>query len=66
MAYNKGIGRAFANTDRRNTFYLFKNAQIAGAAGMAFMHGAQDGQKFMGVFMLGIFLAQDKLTLRSS
>lgn len=25
---------------------------------MAFMHGAQDGQKFMGVFMLGIFLAQ--------
>lgn len=24
---------------------------------MAFMHGAQDGQKFMGVFMLGIFLA---------
>ena len=25
---------------------------------MAFMHGAQDGQKFMGVFMLGIFLAR--------
>jgi len=24
---------------------------------MAYMHGAQDGQKFMGVFMLGIFLA---------
>ena len=23
---------------------------------MAFMHGAQDGQKFMGVFLLGIFL----------
>ncbi|NLX61511.1 MAG: inorganic phosphate transporter, partial [Tissierellia bacterium] len=23
-----------------------------------FMHGAQDGQKFMGVFMLGIFLAK--------
>ena len=31
---------------------------------MAFMHGAQDGQKFMGVFMLGIFLAngQDDVT----
>lgn len=28
----------------------------AGGAGMAFMHGAQDGQKFMGVFLLGIFL----------
>lgn len=25
---------------------------------MAFMHGAQDGQKFMGVFMLGMFLAK--------
>lgn len=24
---------------------------------MAFMHGAQDGQKFMGIFLLGIFLA---------
>ena len=27
---------------------------------MAFMHGAQDGQKFMGVFLLGVFLAQGK------
>lgn len=44
--------------DRRKTVGVFKNAQIAGGAGMAFMHGAQDGQKFMGVFMLGIFLAQ--------
>lgn len=54
---SKAIGRAFARVDRRKTFYLFKNAQIAGAAGMAFMHGAQDGQKFMGVFILGMFLA---------
>lgn len=43
--------------DRRKTNVFFKNAQIAGAGAMAFMHGAQDGQKFMGVFMLGIFLA---------
>lgn len=35
-------------------------AQIAGAAAMAFMHGAQDGQKFMGVFLLGLFLAGGK------
>ncbi|PKM84960.1 MAG: inorganic phosphate transporter [Firmicutes bacterium HGW-Firmicutes-11] len=54
----KGIGRFFRRVDRRKTYGLFKNAQIAGAAGMAFMHGAQDGQKFMGVFMLGIFLAR--------
>jgi PiT family inorganic phosphate transporter len=40
---------------RANSF--FQKAQIAGGAAMAFMHGAQDGQKFMGVFLLGIFLA---------
>lgn len=43
--------------DRRKTNDCFKYAQIVGAAGTAFMHGAQDGQKFMGVFLLGIFLA---------
>lgn len=45
------------NMDRRKTGTFFQGAQIAGAASMAFMHGAQDGQKFMGVFLLGIFLA---------
>ncbi len=44
--------------DRRKTFGFFQGAQITGAALMAFMHGAQDGQKFMGVFLLGIFLAK--------
>ena len=43
--------------DRRKTLGFFKGGQVAGGAMMAFMHGAQDGQKFMGVFMLGIFLA---------
>lgn len=42
--------------NRRKTVGFFKNAQIFGAAFMAFMHGAQDGQKFMSVFLLGIFL----------
>ncbi len=46
--------------DRRKTTTFFKNGQIVGAASMAFMHGAQDGQKFMGVFMLGVFLANGK------
>ncbi|GAB1476185.1 inorganic phosphate transporter [Bacillota bacterium] len=55
---SKATGKIFAGVDRSKTFYFFKNAQIGAAAGMAFMHGAQDGQKFMGVFMLGIFLAQ--------
>ncbi len=44
--------------DRRKTLGFFKGGQVAGGAAMAFMHGAQDGQKFMGVFMLGIFLVQ--------
>ncbi|NLP26796.1 MAG: inorganic phosphate transporter [Clostridiales bacterium] len=44
--------------DRRKTNKFFRSAQIGGGAAMAFMHGAQDGQKFMGVFMLGIFLSQ--------
>ena len=43
--------------DRRKTDSFFKGAQITGGAAMAFMHGAQDGQKFMGVFMLGSMLA---------
>jgi len=46
--------------NRRKVYNVFKYAQIAGGAGMAFMHGAQDGQKFMGVFMLGMFLAQGR------
>lgn len=54
----KLIERICKGFDRRKSFGIFKNAQIGGAAGMAFMHGAQDGQKFMGVFMLGMFLAQ--------
>lgn len=52
------IGSICRRMDRRKTTPFFKRAQIAGGAAMAFMHGAQDGQKFMGVFMLGIFLAK--------
>lgn len=48
----------FSGFNRRKTTVFFQYAQIFGSAGMAFMHGAQDGQKFMGVFMLGVFLAQ--------
>lgn len=51
------IAAVCRNMDRRRTTRFFGGAQIAGGATMAFMHGAQDGQKFMGVFMLGVFLA---------
>ncbi len=43
-----------ANMDRRRTNRAFKYAQIFGAAAMSFMHGAQDGQKFIGVLLLGV------------
>ncbi|MBQ2773535.1 MAG: inorganic phosphate transporter, partial [Clostridia bacterium] len=44
--------RAFQGAKRYRTVGLFRHAQILGAACMAFMHGAQDGQKFMGVLLL--------------
>ena len=40
--------------DRRKTNRFFNGAQIFGAAAMSFMHGAQDGQKFIGVLFLGV------------
>ncbi|HBO33227.1 MAG TPA: inorganic phosphate transporter [Anaerolineaceae bacterium] len=52
------IEAIFRYQDRRKTNKFFKNAQIGGAAAMAFMHGAQDGQKFIGVFLIGMALAK--------
>lgn len=45
------------NMDRKKTVRFFRGAQIFGGASMAFMHGAQDGQKFISVFLLDIALA---------
>lgn len=52
----KGVVLLFRRMERRKTESFFKGAQIFGAACMSFMHGAQDGQKFMGVIILSIFL----------
>ena len=46
------------NINRPKTEPFFRKAQIVGAAGMAFMHGAQDGQKFMGIMLLCVFTLQ--------
>ncbi|NCB66894.1 MAG: inorganic phosphate transporter, partial [Bacilli bacterium] len=54
----KLVGALFKDIERQSTTTFFRNSQIAGAAAMAFMHGAQDGQKFIGIFLLGIALAQ--------
>lgn len=45
------------SSDRMKSERFFGRAQVAGGAAMAFMHGAQDGQKFMAVFLLGAALA---------
>ena len=46
----------FNRVPAQKTNNFFQIAQVAAGAAMAFMHGAQDGQKFMGVMLLGIFL----------
>lgn len=53
----KIIERVCRNCDRQKSDHVFRWAQIVAGAGVAFMHGAQDGQKFMGVFILAITLA---------
>ncbi|MBR3325336.1 MAG: inorganic phosphate transporter [Clostridia bacterium] len=53
----KIIEKICKKMDRRRTLPFFKKLQVFSGAGMAFMHGAQDGQKFIGIFLLGVSLA---------
>ena len=50
----KLVSILFVAANRRRANVFFKYAQIASAAAMSFMHGAQDGQKFIGVLFLGV------------
>ena len=50
----KLLTRLCARLDRRKANGFFRYAQIFGASAMSFMHGAQDGQKFIGVLFLGM------------
>ena len=45
----------FRDVPRSKATKFFTWGQASAAAANAFLHGAQDGQKFMGVFMLGLF-----------
>ena len=51
------LNRIFSRADRRRTVSFFLWAQRIGAAASAFMHGAQDSQKLLGVFLLGLSLS---------
>lgn len=57
----KLIQLTFKNKPQRKLRPFFEQAQIFGSGAMAFMHGAQDGQKFLGVFMLGVFLSMESV-----
>ena len=54
---SKIIVLLFSNQNRLKSERFFSGAQVAGGAAMAFMHGAQDGQKFMAIFLLGAAMA---------
>ena len=47
------VARLCTRKDRRSCDRFFSSGQVVGGAAMAFMHGAQDGQKFMAIFLLG-------------
>ena len=59
----KLVTKIFYNVERRKTEPVFRYAQIFGAAYSAFMHGAQDGQKFMGIIILCMFMANGQLSI---
>lgn len=56
----KLIGFAFRRVKRAVTNRLFSIGQLVSSALMATSHGAQDGQKFMGVFVLVLLLAKNQ------
>lgn len=46
--------RIFKDQDRRSTMRYFRRVQRISAGISSFLHGAQDSQKFIGVYMLGL------------
>jgi PiT family inorganic phosphate transporter len=53
----KGIQAGLIGANRRKADQAFRYAQIGTSAAAAFMHGAQDGQKFLSILMLAIALS---------
>ena len=58
--FTKLIRFLFRRAKRVKSNRFFSGGQIVSAALMATSHGAQDGQKFMGVFVLVILLANNQ------
>lgn len=61
----KIVATLFCEQSRLKCTHFFAGAQVAGGAAMAFMHGAQDGQKFMAVFLMGAAMAEGQADISS-
>ena len=55
----KIVIKIFNNKDLEKSNKIFKIAQIISAGSMSFMHGAQDGQKFMAIILLCLCLTNN-------
>ena len=51
-----GVTKAFGRMKRQTANKLFSYGQVMSASAMAFSHGAQDGQKFMGVLAFALMM----------
>ena len=56
--YTKLMGLIFRRADRRRFDRPLKLAQIGSGAFVSFMHGAQDGQKFIAIFFIAACCSQ--------
>lgn len=59
--FTKLLEKLFKKADRRGLQNKWRVAQVFTGAGVAIMHGAQDGQKFLSISMLGIMLAMGSM-----
>jgi hypothetical protein len=65
-AITKIIEKICKNMDRRKTNRFFKHTQIIGALVTCFMNGAQDGQKFIAILLLGVALSSGNINSLST
>lgn len=56
LALGAALGRLFARLLPPKKEQFYRRGQVVGAALTAFLHGAQDGQKFLGVLALALAL----------
>lgn len=61
LGNTKFMELAFRRVKRRTANRFFSGGQMVSASLMAFSHGGQDGQKFMGVFWMAVLIGQGKV-----